>query len=120
LTKDFSSFFTPLFPKGSRKEITKASGLDGNSLGRLKSFLGDPKHTVENRAEKLTFMLKKIGIVDVQTLSSTIPMTLELSEKLISNRNNVAHKGSKVDEDLLYNILFPVSYRVMHYLNTCN
>jgi len=116
---EFSHLCTPLFPtKAGRKEIAKASGLTGKQLERLQAFLGNPNHTAENRAEKLCALLNAIGITQVPALTTTTPIDVDLCQRLIDGRNALAHKGTKVDENLLYLVLFPLSCRVMEYLNT--
>lgn len=116
---EFSHLFAPLFPKKEdRNAVAKASGLTGKPLERLRGFLGDPKHTVENRPEKLCALLQAIGIREVPALSTTTIIDVDLCQRLVDGRNALAHKGTKADEDLLYLVLFPLSCRVMEYLNT--
>lgn len=118
-TSKFSCLFTPLFPKAERKMIAKASGLGGDQLDRLRNFLGSPNHTMENRAEKLYAILKEIRLTEFMVIGDKkINVDLSLCEKLIESRNSLAHKGTKVDEDLLYNSLFPLSFQVLGYLNS--
>ena len=115
---DFSHLFTPLFPKTERSEIAKASKLTGGQLNRLKNFLGSPNHTVQNRNEKLSTILHAIGICELTTIKETkVPVDVTLCGRLTQGRNSLAHKGTKVDEDLLYNVLFPLSQRVLAYLD---
>jgi len=115
---EFSDRFMPLFPtKAGRKAVAKASGLTGKALERLQQFLGNPNHTVENRAEKLSSLLLAVGIAEVPSLVGKRAVNTTLCEQLIEGRNALAHKGKKVDEDLLYLVLFPLSLHLMNYLN---
>lgn len=115
---DFSGLFTPLFPRPVRKAVAKASGLIGPPLERLQSYLGKPEHTVQNRAEKLHAILVEIGLTEFSVAEKTkVTVDLKMCERLIGTRNSLAHKGTRVEEDLLYNVLYPLSFRVMAYLN---
>ncbi|HEY1936044.1 MAG TPA: hypothetical protein VGG99_28905 [Acetobacteraceae bacterium] len=119
VTAKFSHLFERLFPKkADRNRIANASGLTGKPLERLRSFLGDPNHTVQSRAEKLQSLLQEVGIKELPTPNTTIVIDVNLCQKLINQRNNLAHKGTVVDEDLLYVVLFPLSCRVMEYLSS--
>jgi hypothetical protein len=117
---EFQGLFTSLFPKKKeeRKAIAKASQLTGKPLERLQTFLGNPNLTVESRAEKLCALLKTIGITEVSALNTNTYIDVDLCQNLIDGRNALAHKGNKVEEHLLYKVLFPLSCRVMDYLNT--
>jgi hypothetical protein len=101
-----------------RDAIAKASGLARDQLKRLKDFLGNPSHTVQNRAEKLFAILGAINLHEFTIIGDKkITVDLKLVRQLIKGRNKLAHKGSEVDENLLYNVLFPISLRVLPYLN---
>jgi len=118
-TTDFKTLFTPLFPSTSRAGVAKASGLTGTHLERLKGFLGNPNHTVQGRSEKLFEILKSLELLEIPTIKEEkITLDLKYCNRLIQGRNSLAHKGTKVDEDLLYNVLFPLSFRVLNYLIT--
>ncbi len=116
---EFSSRFTPLFPtKAERRQVATASGLAGNALKRLQQFLGNPNHTLENRAEKLASLLQAVGITEIPTIKDgSIALDVAICDRLIDGRNALAHKGKSVDQDLLYTVLFPLSLRLMNYLD---
>ncbi len=117
---DFKHLFTPLFPQPVREAVVKdvkEGGLIEPALGRLQSYLGKPELTVENREEKLYAILKEIGLTDFSVAQTRVTVDLKLCERLIRTRNRLAHKGTRVEEDLLYNVLYPLSFRVIAYLN---
>lgn len=118
-TSKFSSLFTPLFTAAEQERIVKESRLAGSQLDQLKRFLRSPTNTVQSRAEKLYAILIKIGLIEFEVLENKkVNVDLCMCKTLINTRNSLAHKGSKIDEDLLYNVLFPLSFIVVKYLST--
>lgn len=101
--------FDPLFSTTEVDHIVKASALNSAQTTRLRGALTGKSVTVKSRAEKLADIFVRIGMSTMKTIKGPIPMTEELCRTLIKQRNTVAHKGTKIDEDLLHNALFPLA-----------
>jgi hypothetical protein len=81
-TTKFLTEFTPVLPIDKREEIVKLSGLTGEPKIRLKTFLGHPNHTLENREEKLHKILIKTSLNQITLHSgSVLEITLNKSSK---------------------------------------
>lgn len=89
--------------------LRKAVAENSVALNRLNGLLNNAAATIEGRPAKLRRILEEIGVSEVEALQRKIPITDEICKPLINQRNKVAHKGSEIDSDLLYNVLFPVS-----------
>lgn len=85
-------------------------------LRPLGGRLNNPAATVEGRATKLERILQEIGATHARGLVSHIPVDAALCRRLIEQRNCVAHKGARIDKDLLYGVLFPLSQLALAYI----
>jgi hypothetical protein len=112
---EFKGIFKPLFSTDESKELLQASLSDG-ARQRLKQLLGNPAATQQGRPEKLLTILRKIGIGEVKALDKTITIDEAICRSLIKQRNNVAHKGARIDLDQLYMVLFPLAQAALAYL----
>lgn len=114
---EFAELFTPVFNNEDKAAVHKALAGKNQALNRLKSLLNNPAVTTESRAEKLCRILHHIGIEELSTISEDVmSVDLALCADLIKQRNQVAHKGSKISEFSLYMVLFPLSQRALTYM----
>jgi hypothetical protein len=114
--EEFRPLFKPLFSDPEKEELLKAK-LGDAAKNRLTQLLNDPKVTGEGRARKLLLILQEVGLDKVKALFGEITIDEEICKSLIAQRNHVAHKGKQINEDQLYNILFPLSQGALKYLN---
>jgi hypothetical protein len=116
---EFKKLFTPMFSKADQTVILNATtGMPEMLKTRLNNFLTNPNLHTESRHEKLCKILHQIGITTLPTLSNIkIDVNVELCKRLIKERNLAAHRGSTIDENLLYNSLFPIAYGALQFLN---
>jgi hypothetical protein len=99
--------FRPLFEP---KDETALRDFAGKLDGRKKAgMLGCLRLTTEARSEKLMAILHRLGICSVHPVGTTLPITKEVCDNLIKQRNSLFHRGAHINEGPLYNILFPIS-----------
>jgi hypothetical protein len=85
---------------------------------RLHNFLSNPYLHHESRQEKLCTILHQIGVTEIPTLgNSPIKVDVSLCKRLIDGRNKAAHRGTHIDQELLYNALFPIAQAALTFLN---
>ena len=113
---EFISLFTPMFSSEEKTRLQDA--VRGNTVGlqRLSGILNGANVTVEGRPVKLARILAEIGCSTVQALQGSIVIDQARCAALIEQRNKVAHKGSALNKDLLYNVLFPLSRAALKYI----
>jgi hypothetical protein len=122
---NFRYLFTNLYSPSDISMIISSSNLSGEPLNRLRGFLSEPTRTIESRATKLYKILDKLGLSSFtfgpdDARSWTVSLTEDVCNQLIKSRNTLAHAGAEIDQNLLYRKLFPLSYRVVIYLNDEN
>lgn len=115
---EFDHLYGRLLSPAEISTVMAGSGLSGAKLDRLKQFLNQRNLTVEPRHEKLARILDHIGVVSVNTLKGPIPVTAELCKGLIGQRNRVAHRGSGIDEDIVFAVLMPLSHAALGWLES--
>lgn len=108
--------FDPLFSTTEVDRIVKASALNPVQTSRLRGALTGKSVTVKGRSEKLADILVRIGMTTIKTIKGPIAVTEGLCRALIKQRNTVAHKGTKNDNDLLHNALFPLAIGALAYI----
>ncbi|MNS57089.1 hypothetical protein D3C72_899660 [compost metagenome] len=113
--EEFEALFTPMFGEAEKQDLRKAVAENSVASNRLNGLLNNTAATIEGRPAKLRRILEEIGVSEVEALQRKIPITDEICKRLINQRNKVAHKGSEIDSDLLYNVLFPLSKRALDY-----
>lgn len=113
---EFISLFTPLFSSEEKARLQDA--VRGNTAGlqRLRGILNGANVTTEGRPAKLARILAEIGCQSVRSLQGSIVIDQPCCAALIEQRNRVAHKGSALNKDLLYNVLFPLSRAALKYI----
>jgi len=114
LEKLFS--FPPLFSTAEISQITAAVTLTPAQEMRLRNMMKGPGVTILSRAEKLYDILSKNGMGTVININGVATITLNVCKDLIQQRNLVAHKGSTVDTNTLYDILFPLAIEALAYI----
>lgn len=114
LEKLFS--FPPLFSPSEISQITAAVTLTPAQTTRLSNMMKGPSVTVLSRAEKLYDILSKNDMGTVINISGIKTITLDDCKNLIKQRNLVAHKGTTVDTNTLYDILFPLAIEALAYI----
>ena len=87
--------------RGALRTIWHCSALNG--------LLNNPTTTLEGRAAKLARIVEMVGGSSIDGLSGPFLVDQARCAALIEQRNKVAHKGSSIDKDLLYTVLFPLS-----------
>lgn len=108
--------FQQLFSDAEKTKLRAAIAGNAPAIRRLNGLLNNPTVTVEGRPAKLWAIAKAIGLERVEGPKGTIQIDKHLCKSLIAQRNQVAHKGSSINEDLLYNVLFPLAQRALAYL----
>lgn len=110
-----SPFSLSLFPVGTlfseeeKASIRKAASKMGNDKkkGVVQSVL---TRTSDSRHNKLQSTLHKIGITHISTLDgSTISIDIHLLKDLIEARNKLFHRGHRVNENLIWEKLIPLT-----------
>ncbi len=114
--EELQTSFTPLFSNAEKTDLRAAIAGNAPATQRLDGLLNNSTVTVEGRPEKLCTITKTIGLQRIEGLNGPIQIDRHLCKSLITQRNQVAHKGSRIDEDLLYNVLFPLAQRALTYL----
>lgn len=115
---EFNAKFTPMFSKADQPTIVAATvSMDKQLQNRLKQMLTNPNLHRESRPEKLLVILNSIGITYLTTMHGTVQVDVALCKSLIETRNSVAHKGQSISEGQLYNVLFPLAFEALRYLN---
>ena len=117
---EFRTLFTPLFPEAVKIAVRQAVGGNISATTRLDGLLNNPAATIEGRATKLQRILERIGVTQVDALGKVILVDVALCRRLIDQRNHVAHKGERIDQNLLYAVLFPLSQLALAYMLTCD
>jgi hypothetical protein len=109
--------FERLFTEREKGEVGAIFAGDGQKRGRILQYVSGPSITVKSRAEKLCETLNKINIITIGNIfKKNVPVTVELCKAVIDQRNSLAHTGSTVNDGILYNTLFPLSYEILKYL----
>ncbi|WP_342162124.1 hypothetical protein [Methylobacterium sp. SD21] len=114
--KEFLTLFTPLFSAEDKAQLQDAMRSNSPALQRLNGLLNNPATTLEGRAAKLAHIVEAIGGSSIDGLSGPILVDQARCAALIEQRNKVAHKGSSIDRDLLYSVLFPLSRIALKYI----
>ncbi|WP_368508186.1 hypothetical protein [Bradyrhizobium lupini] len=114
--EEFLSLFTPMFSAEHKAQLQDAVRSNGPALQRLNSLLNNPTTTLEGRAAKLARIVVEVGGSSIDGLSGPIVVDQARCAALIEQRNKVAHKGSSIDRDLLYTVLFPLSRIALKYI----
>ena len=112
---EFKTLFTPLFSEDEKKSLMSAD-LNDDARNRVKQLLRNPAATRESRAQKLLNILNKIGLSEVEGLQGALAIDVSICKSLIKQRNNIAHKGARIDVNQLYTILFPLAQGALVYL----
>jgi hypothetical protein len=113
--EEFLSLFTPMFSPEERARLQDAVRSNVQALQRLNGLLNNPTTTLEGRAAKLARIVDAVGGASIDGLSGQILVDQARCAALIEQRNKVAHKGSSIDKDLLYTVLFPLSRIALKY-----
>ncbi|WP_223618948.1 hypothetical protein [Lysobacter sp. ESA13C] len=113
---EFVSLFTPLFSSEQKAQLQSVVRSDSVTLQRLNGLLNNPTTTVEGRAAKLARIVDALGCSSINGLSGPIVVDQTRCAALIEQRNRVAHKGSSINTDLLYTVLFPLSRAALNYI----
>lgn len=117
-TQEFKKLFKPLFSDVDKGKIMKSLEVNGQQSYRIKSFICNPTHTEETRSEKLFKLLRHLHLTDfADAKGNQIVVDEDTCDRLIKGRNYLSHKGTQVNEDLLYGVLFPLSVEVFKYLD---
>lgn len=114
LEKLFS--FPPLFSPSEISQIIAAVTLAPAQTTRLSNMMKGSSVTVLSRAEKLYDILSKNGMGTVSNINGVNTITLDDCKALIKQRNLVAHKGTTVDTNTLYDILLPLAIEALAYI----
>lgn len=113
---EFLALFTPMFSPEEKAQLQKVVRSNGAALQRLNGLLNNPMATIEGRAEKLARIVDAVGSSRIEGLSGPIVVDRARCAELIDQRNKIAHKGSSINEDLLYHVLFPLSRNALNYI----
>ncbi len=98
--------FAKLFTEEERRQVAEfAAKFDERRKGNITNAL---RATEQNRQQKLTAILERLGVTSVISSGKVIPITVALSKQLIEQRHALFHRGGNIDLDLLYNVLFPI------------
>ena len=114
--EEFLSLFTPMFSAEDKAQLQDAVRSNSLALQRLNGLLNNPTTTLEGRAMKLARIIEAVGGQSIDGLSGPILVEQARCAALIEQRNKVAHKGSSIDKDLLYTVLFPLSRIALKYI----
>lgn len=114
--EEFISLFTPMFSAEDKTRLQDAVRSNEPALQRLNGLLNNPMTTLEGRAAKLARIVDAVGGSSVDGLSGPMQVDKARCVTLIEQRNKVAHRGSSIDKDLLYNVLFPLSRIALKYI----
>lgn len=114
LEKLFS--FPPLFSPAEISQITAAVTLTPAQKTRLSNMMKGASVTILSRAEKLYAILSQTNMGTVINIRGAKTITLDDCKGLIKQRNLVAHKGTTVDTNTLYDILFPLAIEALAYI----
>ncbi|MGN2253204.1 hypothetical protein ACFWZ4_07500 [Frateuria sp. GZRe12] len=114
--EEFLSLFTPLFSPEQKSELQQVLSPNSAALQRLNGLLNNPTATLEGRAAKLARIIDEVGSSRINGLGGPIVVDQARCAALIEQRNKVAHKGSSINKDLLYNVLFPLSRAALKYI----
>lgn len=113
---EFRPLFAPMFSDSEKAALLVAVSGNAAATSRLKGLLNSPAATVEGRATKLERILQEIGATHARGLGGDTPVDGALCRRLIEQRNCVAHKGARIDKDLLCRVLFPLSQLALAYI----
>jgi hypothetical protein len=113
---EFLSLFTPMFSPEEKTQMQEVVRSSGAALQRLNGLLNNPMTTLEGRAAKLSRIVDAMGSSIIQGLAGPIVVDQARCAALIDQRNKVAHKGSSINESLLYSVLFPLSRNALNYI----
>jgi hypothetical protein len=99
--------WTPLFSSAEQNLLGAVADIFGNErkraiLHRLFS------QTAQSRHEKLTTFLHELGISEYSLFTQKNEVSADVLRELIRARNELFHAGSKFDERLLWQHLFPL------------
>ncbi|KXV23728.1 hypothetical protein AD936_21650 [Gluconobacter japonicus] len=108
--------FPPLFSPAEISQITAAVTLTPAQKTRLGNMMKGPSVTILSRAEKLYDILSQESMGTVININGVKTITLDDCKDLIKQRNLVAHKGTTVDTNILYNILFPLAIEALAFI----
>jgi hypothetical protein len=98
--------FSPLYDESERQKIRQlADGFSGPKKSRL---IQQTSATREARNAKLAAMLAKLGAGELGWRDRQVIYTPEVCAKLIKQRNTLFHSSAYLDDDLLWNHLFPL------------
>ncbi|WP_019998885.1 hypothetical protein [Aureimonas ureilytica] len=114
--EEILSLFTPMFSAEDKAKLQDAVRSNIPALQRLNGLLKNPTTTLEGRAAKLARTVEAVGGSSIDGLSGPILVDQARCAALIEQRNKVAHKGSSIDKDLLYTVLFPLSRIALKYI----
>lgn len=114
--EEFRSLFTPMFSTKEKAQLQEVVRSNNAALQRLNGLLNNPMTTLEGRAAKLARIVDAMGSSTIDALSGPIVVDQDRCVALIDQRNKVAHKGSSINTDLLYNVLFPLSRNALNYI----
>jgi hypothetical protein len=114
--EEFLSLFTPMFSREEKAQLQEVVRSNGAALKRLNGLLNNPATTLEGRAAKLARIVDAVGGSSINGLSGPILVDQARCAALIEQRNKVAHKGSSINKDLLYTVLFPLSHAALSYI----
>lgn len=112
--------FAPLFSPAEISQITAAVTLTPAQETRLRNMMKGPGVTVLSRAEKLLDILSQTGMGTVININGVKTISLDDCKDLIKQRNLVAHKGTTVDTNTLYDILFPLAIEALAHIEGRN
>ncbi|MFT3806743.1 hypothetical protein [Arenimonas sp.] len=114
--EEFLSLFTPMFSSEEKTQLQEVVRSNGAALQRLNGLLNNPTTTIEGRAAKLARIVDAVGSSRINGLNGPIVVDQARCAALIEQRNKIAHKGSSINKDLLYNVLFPLSRNALNYI----
>ncbi len=104
---------TPLFNKEEKDRITDLAESFTNEIkkGAIKNILS---RTELPRKEKLYSLLNDVGVNNYSILGTERADLLEENiATLITTRNKLFHKGMEFDENIVWNILIPLTRKVV-------
>lgn len=114
--EEFSHLFTPMFSADEKARLQEVVRSNSSALQRLNGLLNNPTTTLESRSAKLARIVDALGSSSIDGLSGPILVDQTCCASLIEQRNRIAHKGSSIDTDLLYTVLFPLSRIALNYI----
>ncbi len=105
-----------LFDRQEKEKINALAASMESSIkkGVIKSILG---RTEKPRAIKLFELLHDIGLESIDFLVVNSPLTIETVRKLIETRNILFHQGERIDENIIWGILIPLTRTIVEKIN---